>query len=210
MKTKIQILVLISALAIISSAAQAQLVLGLRQGAAATTFSDKGNLYNDNNLTYSYTAGAFLTVPLNSSLAIQPEFNYVRKGRSNETTELGTATETAFMIHYFQVPVLLPYRNNSLLNRSNSVFFFNVGPYAAFALNTQTRISDKNGPSITHAAENSNNTDWGASLGIGFQTPIRHKDVRFDLRYDMGLTQIKNQPTDYRTKSLSLSIGILL
>jgi hypothetical protein len=198
------------ALMLISIASFAQINIGLRQGVAATTFSDKGNLYNDHNVTYTFTAGAFFTVPVNKSLAIQPEINYVRKGRSNETTELNTNVETDFLLHYLQIPVLLQYRNDQLLNKSASVFYINGGPYAAFALNSQTRVSNSSEGVLMVPVENSNNTDWGATLGIGFQTPIRGKDVRFDLRYDMGLSEIELQPTEYRTKALSLTIGILL
>ena len=182
----------------------------MRQGVAASTFSDKGNLYNDNNLTYSYTAGAFVTVPLNKALAIQTELNYVRKGRCNETTGLNTAVQTDFMLHYLEIPVLLQYRNDQLLNKSNSVFYINGGPFCSFALNSQTRISKSNESSAYNAVDNSKKTDWGATLGIGFQTPIRKKDVRFDLRYDMGLSEIDKQPSEYRTKALSLTIGMLL
>lgn len=209
MKTKNSI-TLALALMLISTAAFSQINIGLRQGVAATTFSDKGNLYQDNKITFSYTAGAFVTVPVIKSLAIQPEINYIRKGRSNETTELNTPIETDFMLHYLQVPVLLQYRNDQLLEKSGSVFYINGGPYAAFVLNTQTRVSKSNEGGLMVPVENSNKTDWGATLGIGFQTPIRGKDVRFDLRYDMGLSEIELQPTEYRTKALSLTVGILL
>ena len=210
MKTKNQIIIALAAILLFSTTAIAQINIGLRQGVAASTFSDKGNLYNDNNLTYSYTAGAFVTVPLNKALAIQTELNYVRKGRCNETTELNTAVQTDFMLHYLEIPVLLQYRNDQLLNKSNSVFYINGGPFCSFALNSQTRISKSNESSAYNAVDNSKKTDWGATLGIGFQTPIRKKDVRFDLRYDMGLSEIDKQPSEYRTKALSLTIGMLL
>ena len=209
MKTKKSIMLAL-VLMLISTATFAQINIGLHQGVAATTLSDKGNLYNDYNVTYSYTAGTFFTVPVSKSLAIQPEINYVRKGRSNETIELNTDVETDFLLHYLQVPVLFQYRNEQLLNKSGSVFYINGGPYAAFALKTQTRVSNNSESGLIVPVENSNNTDWGATLGIGFQTPIRGKDVRFDLRYDMGLSEIEQQPTEYRTKALSLTIGILL
>ena len=210
MKTKNLIMVALASLMLFSTSTFAQINIGLRSGVSASTFSDKGNLYQDNKVTLSYAAGAFFTVPVTKSLAIQPEINYVRKGRSNETTELNTSVKTDFMLHYLQVPVLLQYRNDQLLNKTGSVFYINGGPYAAFALNTQTKVSNSNEGGLMVPVENSNKTDWGATLGIGFQTPIRGKDVRFDLRYDMGLSEIELQPTEYRTKALSLTIGILL
>jgi hypothetical protein len=209
MKTKNSILLAL-ALTLLSATTFAQVNIGLRQGIAATTFSDKGNLYQDNKVTFSYTAGAYVTVPVSKSFAIQPEINYIRKGRSNETTELNTVVKTDFMLHYLQIPVLFQYSNDQLLNKSGSVFYINGGPYAAFALNTQTRVANSNEGGLMVPVKDSKNTDWGAALGIGFQTPIRGKDVRFDLRYDMGLSEIELQPTEYRTKALSLTVGIKL
>ena len=199
-----------SALMLVSVSTFAQTTFGLKQGAAMTTLSAKGDLYNDNNVSYSYNAGLFATIPVNNFLAIQPEINYVRKGRCNETTELNTTTKTDFLLHYMQVPVLLQYRNNQLLNKSASVFFINAGPYAGFVLDTQTRVSESSEGGMLVPVEDDKNTDWGAVFGIGVQTPIRGKEVRFDLRYDMGLSEIANQPTDYRTKALSLTVGIIL
>ena len=207
MKTKsILLVVAISLLA--PAALLAQTTFGLRNGVAATTLSAKGDLYNDNNVTFSYTAGVFSTIQFNKSLAIQPELNYVRKGRNSETTELNTTTETDFLIDYLQVPVLFQYRNDQLLNKSGSVFYIHAGPYAAFVLNTKTKISDNNENAVEVETDDSKNTDWGATMGIGFQTPVFKQDICFDLRYDMGLSEIAQQPTDYRTKALSLTVGI--
>jgi hypothetical protein len=208
MKTKNSIMLAL-ALMLISISTFAQINFGIRSGIAATTLSDKGNLYQDNKVTFSYTGGVFATIPVVKSFAIQPELNYVRKGRSNETTELNTSVETDFMLHYLEVPVLFQYRNDQMLTKSGSVFYINAGPYAAFVLNTQTRTGNNNESSTPVAADNSKNTDWGATLGIGFQTPVFKKNICFDLRYDMGLSEIAQQPTEYRTKSLNLTVGMV-
>jgi hypothetical protein len=209
MKTQNSIMLAL-AIMLISTSTFAQINFGLRSGVAASTFSDKGNLYDDHQITLSYTGGAFATIPVIKSFAIQPELNYVRKGRTNETAELGTSVETDFMLHYLEVPVLFQYRNDQLLNNSGSVFFINAGPYAAFVLNTQTKVSETNEGGVTAPVGDSKNTDWGATMGIGFQTPVLKKDICFDLRYDMGLSEIAQQPTEFRTKCLSLTVGIVL
>ena len=198
------------ALLLISTATFAQINIGVHHGFAGTTFSNKGDIYDNAHMTWSYTAGAFITIPVIKSFAVQPEINYVRKGRSNETTELNSLMETDFMIQYLQVPVLLQYRNDEILKQSGSVFYIHAGPYAALALNPQTRESNSSDGGLMMTVEESDNNDWGATLGIGFQTYIRQKEVLFDLRYDMGLSEIEAQPDDYRTKALSLTIGILL
>jgi hypothetical protein len=207
MKTEKSIMLAL-ALTLISTSTFAQINFGLRSGIAATTLSDKGNLYQDNKVTFSYTGGVFATIPVVKSFAIQPELNYVRKGRSNETSELNTTVETDFMLHYLEVPVLFQYRNDQMLNKSGSVFYINAGPYAAFPLNTQTRTANDNENSTAVSVADSKNTDWGATMGIGFLTPVFRKNICFDLRYDMGLSEIEQQPTEYRTKALSLTVGI--
>lgn len=189
---------------LISTASFAQINFGVRNGVSATTFALKGNLPDNNNVTFSYTAGAFVDLPICKSVYIQPEINYIRKGRSQETTELNTTLKTDYMIHYLQIPVLLQYRDNEMQENHGYIFYVNAGPYAAFALNDQTH------PTLANMPAYSKKTDWGASLGIGLQTPIIGKDIRFDLRYDMGLSQIANQPEDYRTKALSFTVGISL
>ena len=191
-------------LALGSNATFAQVNFGVRNGVAATTFALKGNLPDNNNVTCSYFAGAFADLPLNKSFYIQPEINYVRKGRSQETFEMNSTVETDYMVHYLQVPVLLQYRDNQMKNDRGYIFYVNAGPYTAFVLNDQTR------PTLANMPGESKKTDWGATLGIGLQTPIIGKDIRFDLRYDIGLSEIANQPEDYRTKALSLTVGISL
>lgn len=194
----------ILALVFISTTSYAQINLGVRNGIAATTFAPKGNLPDNNNVTFAYTAGAFLDLQVSKSLFVQPEINYVRKGRSMETTELNTSIETDYTIHYLQIPVLLQYRDDEMQNKHGYIFYFNAGPFVALALDDQTK------PVLAVIPAESRKTDWGATLGIGIQTPICGKDIRFDLRYDMGLSEIANQPKDYRTKALSLTVGISL
>lgn len=209
MKTKhIQLIIAISALLYSSIPAMAQINFGIRNGLALTTLSAKGDLYNDDNLTFSYTAGAFATIPVVKYLAIQPEVNYFRKGRSNETNELATEIKTDYLLHYLQVPVLLQYRNAEVFQKAGSAFYVNAGPYASFLLSNKTRV---NGDSEATAVEvkESSKADWGASLGVGFQLPVQKQKFNCDLRYDMGLTELDNQPTDYRTKALSLTVGIV-
>jgi hypothetical protein len=203
MRTKNSFFLLLPFL-LISTGSFAQISYGLRTGAAVTTFANKGDITDNCNVTVSYTAGGFLDLPVGKSLFVQPEVNYIRKGRSDETSELNTSKSTDFMVHYLQVPVLMQFRDAKMFERSGSAFFISGGPYAAFALNSQVS------PSGTVALPDDKNTDWGATFGIGFQTPICRQNIRFDLRYDMGLSSISNQPADYRTKALSLTVGIQL
>ena len=197
-------IVLVFSFAILSLSCFSQNKFGLRTGVAATTFSAKGDLLDNSNVTFSYSAGAFYDLPLSKFFAVQPEINYVRKGRNNETTELFTSTSTDFLLHYLQLPVLLQFRDARAEEKSGSFFYINAGPYAGFVLKNQLH------PSNSLQLSDNNQPDWGATLGIGYQFPVCKKDIRFDLRYDLGLSKIANQPDDYRSKSLNLTIGLVL
>jgi len=202
MKNKNSI-VLAVVLTLLSTSLFAQVKVGLRTGLAVSTLADKGDLLDNSNVTLGYTAGSFLLVPFNNSFSLRPEINYTRKGRSDETTELNTVVKTDFRVHYLQVPVLLQYRDATSFKNTGSAFYINAGPYAAFALNSDV----KGGASVS--LTESNKTDWGATIGIGYQMPLFKQDLCFDLRYDMGLSDIANQPAGYHTKALSLTVGIL-
>lgn len=95
----------------------AQNQFGILQGAAVTTLSMKGDLLDNTNVTFSYVASAFFDLQLNKSFAIQPEINYIRKGRYNETSQLNISNPTDFMLHYVQVPVLLQFRDAKTLEQ---------------------------------------------------------------------------------------------
>jgi hypothetical protein len=202
MKTRNSILFVL-VLLLISNTSFSQIKIGIRQGVSASTFSQLGDLCDNNNFSFSYTAGAVLTAPVGKSFAIRPEINYVRKGRINETADLNTNVKTDYKIDYLQIPVLLQYRDGQMLNIPGSVFYINGGPYAAFAFNDQTH------PTNGNLTNDSKKTDWGVTLGIGLQAPIFNQNICFDLRYDMGLSKIANQPSDFRTKALNFTVGIL-
>lgn len=196
-------------LAVISTSAFSQVNFGARAGAAVTTLAPKGDLLDNDHVTCSFTAGAFATLPVSKCLSFQPELNYVRKGRSEETTELGTGVATDFKVDYLQVPVLFQYRDYLKADNTGSLFYIEAGPYAGFALNTLVENSNESSAGPVVNVPDDRKTDWGAAFGIGFQTPVRNQDIRFNLRYDMGFAEIANQPSDYRTKALSLTVGIV-
>lgn len=194
-------------LPLISTTAFSQANFGFRTGAAVTTLAPKGHLLDNNDVTFSFTAGGFATLPVSQSFSFQPEINYIRKGRSEETNELNTTIPTDFKVDYLQVPVLFQYRDYLRADNSGSLFYVEAGPYAGFAINTKVENSH-GGSTSTISLTDDKKTDWGAAFGIGFQTPLWNQDFRFNLRYDMGFAELANQPTDYRTKALSLTIGV--
>ena len=94
-------------------------------------------------------------------------------------------------------------------------FFFNTGPYLGILLSNKTTIdanSQYNEPGReVDNTDSTKSTDFGITAGIGLQIPISAKNLlTFEIRDDIGLTNISDYTTDGSTKtnSLSLIVGL--
>lgn len=209
MKSKCMFLVFFSAFLMVAENICAQVEWGVRDGVAASTFSDKGNLADNSHVIVSNLVGTFLTIPVSQGFALQPEFNYLKKGRSNEELIPGTSGKTSFIQNYLQMPLQFQYRSNDLMPSGKQEFYFNAGPYAAFNLSHEQQMENNHETMIRLSGENKK-TDWGLVFGLGLQTPMWQRKVRMDLKYDLGLSSIEGQPENYKTKCLSLTVGLVL
>ncbi len=186
----------------------AQVSLNVKHGIVASTFSKVGDLGDNDNISLSYTAGFFAVLPVGQTFAIQPEINYIRKGRLEKETTLGITNKTSFSANYLQIPILIRYTAPSVFGSSNAKLFLNTGFYDGILLHSEKRI--KIGDELMGEDQTSDfkSNDWGLAFGGGVQFPFRQFVVQFDLRYDMGRTKITNQGDDYSTKALSLTMGV--
>jgi hypothetical protein len=208
MKTKHLIIITALLASMISFKAEAQFAIGTRQGISMSTLSKPGNLYDNDNLTTSYTGGVFATLPIIRNMALQPEVNYIRKGRCDENNSTSLGLETTCKYHYLQIPVMARYSITTLLGPKSTVFF-NAGPYAALLLKSERKLTNGDELPASQAVKDDKTPDFGIILGGGVLFKVDKLKLQFDLRYDMGLNKLDNQPEDYRTKALSIAAGIL-
>jgi hypothetical protein len=208
MKTRILKSAFAFSILVLPFALNAQVSLNVKHGIVASTFSKLGDLGDNSNLSVSYTAGFFAIVPLNSSFAVQPEINYVKKGRLENETTLGIANKTSSSGSYLQVPVLMRYTAPGVFGSSNAKLFLNTGFYDAILLHSEKRIKIGDELVGEDQTKTYKHNDVGLVFGGGVQFPFKQFLVQFDLRYDMGLTNITNQNDDYSTKALSLTMGV--
>ncbi|NVO19172.1 MAG: PorT family protein [Bacteroidetes bacterium] len=187
--------------------ANAQVSFGTRHGLTLSTFSKAGDLYDNDHFTYSYTGGIFASVPLNNSLSVVPELNYLRKGRTDEKDIVGTGSVTTVNCHYLQLPVMARY-STSISESGNYKMYLNAGPYSALMLKSDRTITANSETPSAIDDKNGKTFDFGLVLGGGVLVPVSKYQMMLDLRYDMGLNKLDNQPDNYRTKGLSLSVGI--
>ncbi|HPT14027.1 MAG TPA: porin family protein [Bacteroidales bacterium] len=207
MKTKRLIITAMVSIMLLSFPAIAQISVGTRQGISFSTLSKIGDIYDNNQFTTSYTGGIFLTVPVKGHLSFAPEVNFIRKGRSDEQNEI-TLGNVSKHYDYLQVPVMVRY-NSTLTESDNYTIFFNAGPYAGFLLKSQTKKAGSSEWINDSYESNDKDPDFGLMAGGGVTVPLNKCKLQFDLRYEMGLSKLNNQPEDYRTKAISLAAGIL-
>lgn len=179
---------------------------GFRSGIALTTFAKTGDLADNDPLSVSITAGVFRAIPLNPSLNLLPELNYSQRARTGESLLPGYSHEIDYSVHYLQLPLQMQYVNTDIVRRSGAQLHLNAGPYMAYAFND--KINPENGSSSDiESLKKEEKHDFGLSMGMGYQRPLGSNYLRLDMKYDLGLAEVANQPDDFRTKALSFTLG---
>lgn len=204
MQTK-KIFIFAMALWVITFQTQAQ-YRGFRSGIALTTFAQTGDLADNDPLSVAFTAGVFRAIPINPSLNLLPELNYSQRSRTGENLLAGYNQEIDYSVHYLQVPVQMQYVNSDIVRHSGAQLHLNAGPYMAYALSDKLKPDNGNSSDIESLKKDEKH-DFGLSLGMGYQRPMGTNYLRLDMKYDMGLAEVANQPDDFRTKALSFTLG---
>ena len=144
------------------------------------------NLYtedvDDENVLTGFNLGAFVELPLTTSLSFQPEISYTTKGAENEYNNATASGRVKFRLNYIEVPVLLKFNITSGFN-------VHFGPYAAFLIDSKITNEDSDG-SINFEDEvdddDLNKIDFGLAAGIG----IDFGNIGIGARYNYGLTTV--------------------
>ncbi|WP_100614395.1 porin family protein [Confluentibacter citreus] len=137
---------------------------------------------DDDNMLTSFNAGLYVNIPVSSSLSIQPEFLYSRKGSELSYDNLFATGTAKFKLNYIEVPVLLK------MNVTDN-FNIHVGPYVAYLIDSQVTNESSEG---TYDFESNfdnddfNKFDAGLSAGIGFD----FDSFGIGARYNYGLIAV--------------------
>ncbi len=207
MKTKTNILAFLALSLFFVNGVNAQVIYGTRHGVSISTLSKTGDFADNDKMIATYTGGLFIAAPIKGGFAIQPELNYLCKGRSSIKSDYATPTFSS-RYHYLQVPVMLRY-NSNVTGNENTQLYFTAGPYASVLLKSQCKLKNCNEWTDDKYDNGDKDPDLGVILAMGVTFPVKTLKFQADLRYDMGLSKLNFQPDDYRTKALSLTLGII-
>lgn len=144
------------------------------------------NLYtndvDDNNILTSFHAGIFVTLPITSFIAIQPEVLYSRKGAELVYNNAFVQGNAQFRLNYLEVPLLLKV---NLTERFN----IQAGPYVAYLIDADVKNKSGNGGfDFDQNLDNSdfNKFDYGLSAGLGFD----FDSFGIGVRYNYGMANV--------------------
>lgn len=154
----------------------------------------------------AWAAGGFLTLGLGSSLALQPELLYVRKGAKFEWTamdEFGEPIddgESHYKFDYLDLPVLVKYTLPTAGRVRPCVF---AGPVASLKMSARY-VSDAIGvlePAVDEEVDEVKSLDFGLALGAGVAFPAGGRTLSVDVRYTAGLTDWPDIDEDVSNKN---------
>lgn len=176
---------------VMSGAAQAQHVnLGLKGGLNIYTLDNYGS---SNRSTTGFHAGLLGHIHLTKHFALQPEVTYSMQG--TEYTSGGV--ENKIKLGYINVPILAQYM-------FNNGFRLEAGPQVGFLVSANRKTSGVK----TDIKDNFSNIDFSLGAGIGYVHPPTGLGI--DARYNFGLNNINEGPTDVSNRGFQLGVFYLL
>lgn len=178
------------ALLIISSTSYAQLNFGIKAGASINKITGKS--FND-EFTYGYHAGGFVTIGLGGKLSVQPEvlFNQFKTDTSSKFSSVYQFNKIKdIKLNYLSIPILLNYN-------VGKGFALQAGPQFGILIDQDKNLLENGGQAFK---------DGDFSMIGGLQ--IKLSKLRIYGRYVVGLAHIDNIGDSDKWKSQSIQLGV--
>ena len=160
--------------------------LGVKGGINLATQNTSGEDAGEDGLTTSpgLVAGVFMTIPIGSWLAFQPEALYSVKGSKFD----GTGFSSKLLIDYLEVPLLA-----RASRRGGRIGYYAAGgPYVALQLRARTRTAFGRATEEIDIGDEVERVDFGLSAGGG----VEWGSLVFDARYSHGLKDVDKDRSD--------------
>jgi len=167
---------------------------GIKTGTNFAVQSELADYFQNNQIRVGLSAGVFGNYAFNDKMQLQVELNYDQKGAKSD--------EATAKYDYLSVPLLFKY---SLGQSDQTALKFNVnlGPYAAFLLNSELEMDD----TTLDLTDETENFEAGAVLGFGMKYPVGNDHLLLDLRLGLGLTSFDKADTEPNNKYVGLTLG---
>jgi len=171
--------------------------VGVIVGPSISSF--RGNGSESFNSQTGFVAGGFAELGLGGIIGLRPELLYVQKGATTNTTP-----STKYKIEYIEVPLL--FTVDIPMEGILGVEFF-VGPQISFLSKCRADVQNgATGVPCTTEGLPVKSTDWGVIFG----GELAIKMFLVGVRYDMGITQIVDNPNiNLKNQAFMVTLGVL-
>jgi len=185
----------------------AQIKFGVKEGINLSTQSELGMLWDNNDVKTGFTLGATFDYRFHSVVSLQTELNYKTEGLAYESGESSSKKNINRNYDYYNIPLLIKGRFNEQLGLGESwMVSFYGGPYYSYLRSSESEIEENGVTTVSDYDDISNNSDWGLILGGEVAKVFNKGELFFDLRYEMGLTDV-TENDDIKNKVIGIGIG---
>ena len=193
--------------------AMAQSSIGLRGGVNYSNVAVRG--YDgalDSKSLFGFAFGLAAELGLSKNLAFQPEVLYSQHGVAFEEIFLLQTIESNLRYNYLQVPLLAKLK----FGAESVGGYFLAGPHLGFGLGdfqAETSLQgDKHKESFSWEFAGQKKSDFGLTFGLGLSFPAGPGKLELDARYQVGLSNIIEEPIDGEqnyNRNFQLGLGYL-
>jgi len=149
-----------------------------------------------------FVAGAYFNYQFNKLFAVQPEVYYTMKGAElkDEYNDL------TLSLGYIEIPILLQFIIP--INEASLKPYLIAGPAAGFNLSAKAEYIE-NGQAIEEdQKDNFESTEFSLVFGGGIGFPLGNNEIRLDVRYLLGLSNIGKDTGSATIKNTAINFNL--
>jgi hypothetical protein len=184
-------LLIIATSAVIFASAQIQFGVKANYNLASVMHSGAGTSGDTYSGKSGFSGGVLALMPISGSLYLQPEIVY--SGQGTNVSNSGESGSLNF--NYLNIPVLAKYQ-------SSSGFFGETGPQVGFVLSSNVKTQ---GVTVDFK-DYTQSVDFSWAFGVGYK--LQDMGLGFDIRYNLGLTNMVKNTEDVSYKNSVFQFGV--
>ena len=195
----------------ISFQLNAQNYIGGRVGVNLANVSINSDGFNFSpDRIFGINAAFFAEFGIGNNIAIQPELSFLQKGWRLKFEFFGSLADNSVKLNYIDVPILFKYK----FGPPNAVNGYAIlGPSFGYAFSgtVKDHVADTSESIEFSDDDGFKRTELGAVIGVGMGFPAGTGNFIFDLRYNLGITNLSDDPsveddTAYN-RGINISVG---
>lgn len=212
---QIRKIILITTIVLISSSFSfAQFThLGIKGGLNFSKVNYNNDLQSyDHPFKAGFNAGLFGEFELNGKMSLYAEVIYSQRGNKyyfDGNSEIGQSfVEHTFIqeLDYIDILILFQYKFPTKSNFTPKIF---AGPLVSFLLSANLEYEEQESKGEIDVKELIQSSEFGVVFGIGTDSQLPSNKIIFDIRYNLGLTNINNneEGSEFTSGNISINQG---